>query len=182
MIRRPPRSTRTDTLFPYTTLFRSGGADQGGKQGSGQHLVLAHCFGLLQRTSHEGGGRRFPCDGPRRGAWAAVAARKRWARKRDAEVRNQGWFVPRRQARPARRAGAPVGTIRAPGTTVVSMGVPAAGAPSAAHVRDRWRHAPEPGERDRPDGGEPAGKGTALPEKGAARAGTRVRHAGGPAR
>src|SRR3546814_14215547 len=34
MIRRPPRSTRTDTLFPYTTLFRSGhvvlaGADEG---------------------------------------------------------------------------------------------------------------------------------------------------------
>src|SRR3546814_1872559 len=29
MIRRPPRSTRTDTLFPYTTLFRSvdGGTD-----------------------------------------------------------------------------------------------------------------------------------------------------------
>src|SRR3546814_1034525 len=26
MIRRPPRSTRTDTLFPYTTLFRSLGA------------------------------------------------------------------------------------------------------------------------------------------------------------
>src|SRR3546814_10031463 len=33
MIRRPPRSTRTDTLFPYTTLFRSvlhaGQADAG---------------------------------------------------------------------------------------------------------------------------------------------------------
>src|SRR3546814_16553115 len=27
MIRRPPRSTRTDTLFPYTTLFRSGVED-----------------------------------------------------------------------------------------------------------------------------------------------------------
>src|SRR3546814_8994197 len=26
MIRRPPRSTRTDTLFPYTTLFRSDGS------------------------------------------------------------------------------------------------------------------------------------------------------------
>src|SRR3546814_4904746 len=26
MIRRPPRSTRTDTLFPYTTLFRSFGS------------------------------------------------------------------------------------------------------------------------------------------------------------
>src|SRR3546814_10286420 len=28
MIRRPPRSTRTDTLFPYTTLFRSDRARQ----------------------------------------------------------------------------------------------------------------------------------------------------------
>src|SRR3546814_206762 len=28
MIRRPPRSTRTDTLFPYTTLFRSDVADE----------------------------------------------------------------------------------------------------------------------------------------------------------
>src|SRR3546814_12625563 len=27
MIRRPPRSTRTDTLFPYPTLFRSADAD-----------------------------------------------------------------------------------------------------------------------------------------------------------
>src|SRR3546814_4070023 len=27
MIRRPPRSTRTDTLFPYTTLFRSQSRD-----------------------------------------------------------------------------------------------------------------------------------------------------------
>src|SRR3546814_10432096 len=29
MIRRPPRSTRTDTLLPYTTLFRSDDADHG---------------------------------------------------------------------------------------------------------------------------------------------------------
>src|SRR3546814_9954174 len=29
MIRRPPRSTRTDTLFPYTTLFRSRAGDHG---------------------------------------------------------------------------------------------------------------------------------------------------------
>src|SRR3546814_19775839 len=40
MIRRPPRSTRTDTLFPYTTLFRSGqlSSDSGhhlGELGSG---------------------------------------------------------------------------------------------------------------------------------------------------
>src|SRR3546814_1018104 len=30
MIRRPPRSTRTDTLFPYTTLFRSGATGKAG--------------------------------------------------------------------------------------------------------------------------------------------------------
>src|SRR3546814_21156420 len=30
MIRRPPRSTRTDTLFPYTTLFRAVVRDNGG--------------------------------------------------------------------------------------------------------------------------------------------------------
>src|SRR3546814_4193495 len=29
MIRRPPRSTRTDTLFPYTTLFRSTVKNEG---------------------------------------------------------------------------------------------------------------------------------------------------------
>src|SRR3546814_11751806 len=32
MIRRPPRSTRTDTLFPYTTLFRSLPPTGGGRQ------------------------------------------------------------------------------------------------------------------------------------------------------
>src|SRR3546814_3616599 len=44
MIRRPPRSTRTDTLFPYTTLFRSevgqGGAPDAGPLahgGEGRH-------------------------------------------------------------------------------------------------------------------------------------------------
>src|SRR3546814_14960825 len=36
MIRRPPRSTRTDTLFPYTTLFRSlSHADAGDDAGDG---------------------------------------------------------------------------------------------------------------------------------------------------
>src|SRR3546814_9447345 len=32
MIRRPPRSTRTDTLFPYTTLFRSADATAGDRR------------------------------------------------------------------------------------------------------------------------------------------------------
>src|SRR3546814_17916639 len=38
MIRRPPRSTRTDTLFPYTTLFRSVEA---GRQKAAQAIVDA---------------------------------------------------------------------------------------------------------------------------------------------
>src|SRR3546814_1890929 len=50
MIRRPPRSTRTDTLFPYTTLFRSlpqRGAEitrsgGGGPEGAGA-LALRGC-------------------------------------------------------------------------------------------------------------------------------------------
>src|SRR3546814_5302324 len=36
MIRLPPRSTRTDTLFPYTTLFRSNGPDQQDQRAGGQ--------------------------------------------------------------------------------------------------------------------------------------------------
>src|SRR3546814_8318554 len=40
MIRRPPRSTRTDTLFPYTTLFRSSLFDQRPPEDSGQQAAL----------------------------------------------------------------------------------------------------------------------------------------------
>src|SRR3546814_6049866 len=41
MIRRPPRSTRTDTLFPYTTLFRSRQTSRAGtKVGLSDPVVL----------------------------------------------------------------------------------------------------------------------------------------------
>src|SRR3546814_11716191 len=41
MIRRPPRSTRTDTLFPYTTLFRSTGRTLTGRRWSdGLHQAV----------------------------------------------------------------------------------------------------------------------------------------------
>src|SRR3546814_18378901 len=43
MIRRPPRSTRTDTLFPYTTLFRSGNP---------QTICLAGLFHSIYGTAH----------------------------------------------------------------------------------------------------------------------------------
>src|SRR3546814_16637375 len=49
MIRRPPRSTRTDTLFPYTTLFRSA---VGPEHRRCQAIVCGgiHCTSLVQRS------------------------------------------------------------------------------------------------------------------------------------
>src|SRR3546814_2984976 len=43
MIRRPPRSTRTDTLFPYTTLFRSGPAKVA--------VVASGLFGMISGSA-----------------------------------------------------------------------------------------------------------------------------------
>src|SRR3546814_4021720 len=44
MIRRPPRSTRTDTLFPYTTLFRSFRSSEN---------QLTKCFCRFARSRHD---------------------------------------------------------------------------------------------------------------------------------
>src|SRR3546814_16568367 len=52
MIRRPPRSTRTDTLFPYTTLFRS-------TAGEAIHAldgILGHESGATIEALHTDGG------------------------------------------------------------------------------------------------------------------------------
>src|SRR3546814_8366255 len=64
MIRRPPRSTRTDTLFPYTTLFRSreakqpdeheGGAGDEGEDagiGAGDHQHIADVAAMAQQAA-----------------------------------------------------------------------------------------------------------------------------------
>src|SRR3546814_7407914 len=59
MIRRPPRSTRTDTLFPYTTLFRSRFPDAA----KGRMQVAHH-----RRVAPDGAGsdavlrRQYPVD------------------------------------------------------------------------------------------------------------------------
>src|SRR3546814_9707124 len=42
MLRRPPRSTRTDTPFPYTTLFRSPPGPSDGAAGAWRHDHPAH--------------------------------------------------------------------------------------------------------------------------------------------
>src|SRR3546814_15574009 len=55
MIRRPPRSTRTDTLFPYTTLFRSAEVEhiaRGGDEMRHRRDIL-----VVRERGVQGGGR-----------------------------------------------------------------------------------------------------------------------------
>src|SRR3546814_5532724 len=53
MIRRPPRSTRTDTLFPYTTLFRSSDTEVDG--------IIPIATASLQTTDIKGNAVVNPC-------------------------------------------------------------------------------------------------------------------------
>src|SRR3546814_10236019 len=84
MIRRPPRSTRTDTLFPYTTLFRSekrgrpvghvclrryrrqrsghGGGQPATRGGAASHLAAGYDRGLVRSVRIPG-----QCDGAAQG-------------------------------------------------------------------------------------------------------------------
>src|SRR3546814_12048069 len=65
MIRRPPRSTRTDTLFPYTTLFRSSASTRPdscrARMNGGPPSTGAWCLATGRRRQHRrrrlGGGR-----------------------------------------------------------------------------------------------------------------------------
>src|SRR3546814_1290073 len=74
MIRRPPRSTRTDTLLPYTTLFRSRPRDRR-RLDQGVHLPTRSAGGARgqprARQEHAGrrrgeGDRAASCRGARR--------------------------------------------------------------------------------------------------------------------
>src|SRR3546814_5733191 len=60
MIRRPPRSTRTYTLFPYTTLFRSvlraGNADDGALRVVSVAPPFGSCAEEIERRNLAGGG------------------------------------------------------------------------------------------------------------------------------
>src|SRR3546814_12279444 len=66
MRRRPPRSTRTDTLFPYTTLFRSLPARNAGvPSAAGFRDELEDAAVLLDQVvdAHPGGGVAQPLEG-----------------------------------------------------------------------------------------------------------------------
>src|SRR3546814_3124354 len=57
MIRRPPRSTRTDTLFPYTTLFRSIPTAMWDKvmEGTLRRTMLGCRYGVIEMLKSGGG-------------------------------------------------------------------------------------------------------------------------------
>src|SRR3546814_14886760 len=67
MIRRPPRSTRTDTLFPYTTLFRSPGQARTERPGvvalRQLGLQRVHGLGDAAELVAPGAGRHDRADG-----------------------------------------------------------------------------------------------------------------------
>src|SRR3546814_18047720 len=72
MIRRPPRSTRTDTLFPYTTLFRSHDHRQDGlaplanRSADGRSTWAAlRSFQPTQTHAHGGRTGQLPVAGSR---------------------------------------------------------------------------------------------------------------------
>src|SRR3546814_19838625 len=74
MIRRPPRSTRTDTLFPYTTLFRSGGRNRT----DADELLRGRSHGCPQtgRKQHLQGGPHRKRQYPRGGGKASRRQRR----------------------------------------------------------------------------------------------------------
>src|SRR3546814_19212110 len=77
MRRRPPRSTRTDTLFPYTTLFRSGedGTDNHQREAEVDQAPPGIDHRLAESEQHAHSGR--PGDRVRRGGGNGIGAEER---------------------------------------------------------------------------------------------------------
>src|SRR3546814_10580731 len=100
MIRRPPRSTRTDTLFPYTTRFRSSPgqrrtdrrhAADGGSRIRHAHAGSAPCGQAAAIESHDSPHSRVPAASERphghaSGARISVVARRRDRKEHTSEL------------------------------------------------------------------------------------------------
>src|SRR3546814_4868536 len=79
MIRRPPRTTRTDTLFPYTTLFRSSHNDRRG----------GHCRFVCHSWN-------WPLDGRDVSYFQFATTRRASTRRRESAQSNFVTLLPRR--------------------------------------------------------------------------------------
>src|SRR3546814_11670870 len=125
MLRRPPRSTRTDTLFPYTTLFRSGhGAGRRPRRGGRPSLPgLAGLQGRQGRRHH-----------PRRAARPLAPAGGVELRPLAPRRRRLPLLLPGRPGRRRRRVGAELVPARrsADGAVDRPAGDPGVAAPSPA--------------------------------------------------
>src|SRR3546814_15485226 len=132
MIRRPPRSTRTDTLFPYTTLFRSPDASDL------QPLSRRDRDAALPAPPAGEGHRARPLDDPARLLHHEAERDDRDAADHLAEVRGG---PPLRAARPG--AGLPPALRRAGGHALRSdrLRCSLAAAPRGAPGRVRRRSA-----------------------------------------
>src|SRR3546814_15051271 len=85
MIRRPPRSTRTDTLFPYTTRFRSA-ADRSAPMAVAAHST-AGCAARRGRSARPRPQRRARPAGPAARVRAAPGDRKSVVQGKSVSVR-----------------------------------------------------------------------------------------------
>src|SRR3546814_13200009 len=90
MIRRPPRSTRTDTLFPYTTLFRSPDLrDRGGCEGQSAVPAILSAVAAVHDAAAGGAVDRAPAAGEAAGAEQPLAAPGRGGGARRALARDR---------------------------------------------------------------------------------------------
>src|SRR3546814_292808 len=87
MIRRPPRSTRTDTLFPYTTLVRSDGREA--LRGPGHEGALPRQQELGHLAASAARAARLHGEGHGRAAVAAAADQLGFLRRPREDVRKR---------------------------------------------------------------------------------------------
>src|SRR3546814_873014 len=104
MIRRPPRSTRTDTLFPYTTLFRS----------AGRRLGALRAAAASDQAVHAGRRRQGAPGRPEQGGREGVDRRciRPWHEEGRCRLPEEERPEGRRRSRPGHAEGAGPLTVR----------------------------------------------------------------------
>src|SRR3546814_20053993 len=135
MVRRPPRSTSTDTLFPYPTRFRSlhqapGRRVAGAGGFSGTALVGAASAANLSRDHPE---QKLAAEAAPTGAPCLRSYSESLAPPGSTGIRPPASGVPARPSQPQLRTGVPVGSTRRKPYTPLSLGLTTPGRLPACH-------------------------------------------------